>query len=41
MYFKKLDLEIDVPSYKFGKKEIEYGIDLFISLTLLVQRVDV
>ena len=28
MYFKKLDLEIDVPSYKVGKKEIEYGIDV-------------
>ena len=28
MYFKKLELEIDVPSYKVGKKEIEYGIDV-------------
>ena len=28
MYFKKLDIEIDIPSYEVGKKEIEYGIDI-------------
>ena len=28
MQFKKLDLEIDVPADKVGKKEIEYGIDV-------------
>ena len=28
MYFKKLDLEIDIPSYEIGKKEIEYGLEI-------------
>ena len=28
MYFKKLNLKLDIPSYEIGKKEIEYGFDI-------------
>ena len=28
MYFKKLDLEVDIPSYEIGERAIEYGIDI-------------
>ena len=28
MYFEKLNIKIDTPSYEVGKKELEYGIDI-------------
>ena len=28
MYFKKLNLKLDIPSNEIGKKEIEYGFDI-------------
>ena len=28
MYFKKLDIKIDIPNYEVGKKQLEYGIDI-------------
>jgi hypothetical protein len=28
VYFKKLDLKIDIPSYEIGERAIEYGIDI-------------
>ena len=28
MYFKKLDIEIDIPSYEIGERAIEYGIGI-------------
>ena len=28
MYFKKLALEIDIPSYEIGERIIEYGMDV-------------
>ncbi len=28
MYFKKLNLEVDIPSYKIGERAVEYGINI-------------
>jgi len=28
VYFKKLDIKIDIPNYEVGKKQLEYGIDI-------------
>tara|TARA_R100000353_G_scaffold24732_2_gene21272 strand:+ start:114 stop:635 length:522 start_codon:yes stop_codon:yes gene_type:complete len=28
VYFKKLDLKLDIPSYEVGKRELEYGFDI-------------
>jgi hypothetical protein len=28
VYFKKLNIKIDIPNYEVGKKQLEYGIDI-------------
>ena len=28
MYFKKLNIKIDIPDYEVGEKQLEYGINI-------------